>query len=69
LNHQLKEQGIFVSAVRPPTVPISRLRMSVMATHTTAQLDRCVAALRQCLSQPQKVSLHGDTSDPKLIEI
>ncbi|MEL6158672.1 MAG: 8-amino-7-oxononanoate synthase [Cyanobacteria bacterium J06627_32] len=69
LNHQLKEQGIFVSAVRPPTVPISRLRMSVMATHTTAQLDRCVAALRQCLSQPQKVSLHGDTSDPKPIEI
>ncbi|MEL6899429.1 MAG: 8-amino-7-oxononanoate synthase [Cyanobacteria bacterium J06606_4] len=51
LGQQLGAQDIFVSAVRPPTVPISRLRMSVMATHTTDHLDRCIAALRQCLKR------------------
>ncbi|MEM9149529.1 MAG: 8-amino-7-oxononanoate synthase [Cyanobacteria bacterium P01_F01_bin.3] len=49
LGEQLKDNGIFVSAVRPPTVPVSRLRMSVMATHTKAHLDQCVLALRQTL--------------------
>lgn len=50
LGQQLKEQGIFASAVRPPTVPISRLRMTVMATHTQAHLDQCIQALRCCLT-------------------
>ncbi|MEO0646839.1 MAG: 8-amino-7-oxononanoate synthase, partial [Cyanobacteria bacterium J06650_10] len=45
LGSALKAQGVFVSAVRPPTVPVSRLRMSVMATHTQAHLDQCVEAL------------------------
>lgn len=52
LSQQLKNKGIFVSAVRPPTVPISRLRMSVMATHTKAQLDQCIGALKDSLLQP-----------------
>ncbi|MEO1635956.1 MAG: 8-amino-7-oxononanoate synthase [Cyanobacteria bacterium J06631_9] len=50
LGQQLKEQGIFASAVRPPTVPISRLRMTVMATHTKAHLDQCIQALHHCLT-------------------
>ncbi|MEL7329200.1 MAG: 8-amino-7-oxononanoate synthase [Cyanobacteria bacterium J06559_1] len=50
LGQQLKSKGIFVSAVRPPTVPISRLRMSVMATHTKAQLDQCVVAIKESLA-------------------
>jgi len=43
----LLEQGIYVAAIRPPTVPdgTSRLRFSVMATHTQSQLDRAVTAL------------------------
>ena len=45
LGGELKKRGVFVSAVRPPTVPVSRLRMSLMATHTREHLDRCVDAL------------------------
>lgn len=41
----LKERGLFVAAVRPPTTPTSRLRITVMATHSLAQLDRLVEQL------------------------
>jgi len=41
----LQNQGIFAPAIRPPTVPTSRIRMTVMATHTKAHLDRLI----QCL--------------------
>ena len=50
LGNALKQQGIFVSVVRPPTVPVSRLRMSVMATHERAHLDRCAEAVEQVLN-------------------
>ena len=49
LAERLKAQGVLVSAVRPPTVPVSRLRMSVMATHTKLQIDRLVDAIALCL--------------------
>ena len=44
----LARQGILVPAIRPPTVPegTSRLRVTVSAAHTTADLDRLVEALR-----------------------
>lgn len=41
----LKQQGIFVAAVRPPTTPTSRLRITVMATHEAAHLDCLVDSL------------------------
>ncbi|MGD1898868.1 MAG: 8-amino-7-oxononanoate synthase [Phormidesmis sp.] len=50
LGNALKQQGIFVSVVRPPTVPVSRLRMSVMATHERSHLDRCAEAVEQVLN-------------------
>lgn len=50
LGQQLKEQGIFTAAVRPPTVPVSRLRMSLMATHTQAHIDQLIAALAVLLN-------------------
>lgn len=45
MSQQLREQGIFVSAVRPPTVPTSRIRLTVMATHTLEQLNKLAIAL------------------------
>ena len=50
IGQQLKVRGIFTSAVRPPTVPVSRLRLSVMATHTQAHIDRLMSALKETLS-------------------
>jgi 8-amino-7-oxononanoate synthase len=49
LGHQLKTHGFFTSAVRPPTVSVSRLRLSVMATHNQSQIDRLVEALKAVL--------------------
>ncbi len=42
-SKRLLEEGIFVSAIRPPTVPAgtARLRLTVMTTHTREDLD-CV---------------------------
>ena len=50
LGQQLKAQGLFTAAVRPPTVPVSRLRISVMATHTQTHIDQLIAALATCLA-------------------
>jgi 8-amino-7-oxononanoate synthase len=49
LGQQLKTHGFFTSAVRPPTVPVSRLRLSVMATHEQSQIDRLIESLKAVL--------------------
>jgi 8-amino-7-oxononanoate synthase len=47
LSATLKEQGILAVAIRPPTVPAgtARLRITLTATHTDAQVDRLLDAL------------------------
>src|SRR5207249_3104477 len=46
LADELLERGVHALAIRPPTVPqgTARLRVTPMATHTTAQLERALAA-------------------------
>jgi 8-amino-7-oxononanoate synthase len=41
----LRENGIFAPAIRPPTVPTPRIRLTLMASHTHAQIQ----VLKQCL--------------------
>jgi 7-keto-8-aminopelargonate synthetase-like enzyme len=46
MSARLLDSGVLVTAIRPPTVPqgTSRLRATVMATHTDAEIDRAAAA-------------------------
>jgi len=43
----LREQGIFVQAIRPPTVPegTSRLRLTATARHSSADIERALGAI------------------------
>ncbi|WP_090352339.1 8-amino-7-oxononanoate synthase [Pseudomonas oryzae] len=46
----LRERGLMVGAIRPPTVPAgtARLRVTLSAAHTFEQLERLLAALGEC---------------------
>lgn len=45
IGQSLLKQDIFAAAVRPPTVPTSRIRITIMATHQPAQVQQLVEAL------------------------
>lgn len=45
IGQTLKTSGIFAPAIRPPTVPTSRIRLSVMATHQLEHIQQLVEAL------------------------
>jgi 8-amino-7-oxononanoate synthase len=49
---QLRERGLLVKPIRPPTVPpnTSRLRFSLSAAHSDAQVDQASSALREVLA-------------------
>ncbi|WP_417661661.1 8-amino-7-oxononanoate synthase [Pseudomonas sp.] len=50
VSQMLRERGILVTAIRPPTVPAgsARLRVTLSAAHSTAQVDLLLAALAEC---------------------
>ena len=50
LSALLKDRGLLVGAIRPPTVPAgsARLRVTLSAAHSEAQLERLLAALAEC---------------------
>ncbi|WP_454256402.1 8-amino-7-oxononanoate synthase [Pseudomonas sp. Marseille-Q8238] len=50
LSALLKERGLLVGAIRPPTVPAgsARLRVTFSALHSEAQLKRLLDALAEC---------------------
>ncbi len=49
VSADLFRDGIFLLAIRPPAVPAdsARLRLTVMATHTRADLDRAIESLER----------------------
>ena len=50
IGSKLQQAGIFAPAIRPPTVPTSRIRLSLMATHQQSQLAQLVTAIEQIFS-------------------
>ncbi len=62
LSALLREEGILSTAIRPPTVPpgTSRLRLTLTAAHSMAEVNTLLVALERCL--PQLISPNSELS-------
>jgi len=52
MSDRLEQEGLWIPAVRPPTVPrgMSRLRLTVMSTHTAGQVERAADTIVEVAS-------------------
>jgi glycine C-acetyltransferase len=55
LSEDLLQRGVFAQGIRPPTVPVgtSRLRITLMATHTPAQIDQALTVFKEIAREPK----------------
>ncbi len=51
LSKCLQKKGFYVPAIRPPTVKIPRLRITVTASHTEADIDQFIQTLSICIKE------------------
>jgi len=58
LSRLLREQGILITAIRPPTVPenASRLRVTFSAAHSEQQVDRLLETLEQVFTMQERIA-------------
>jgi 8-amino-7-oxononanoate synthase len=63
LQRRLYEKGLWVPALRPPTVPAGteRLRWSASASHSREQIDRALAIFADAYGQGRRVSGRNGT--------
>jgi 8-amino-7-oxononanoate synthase len=53
MSQALFERGVLAQGIRPPTVPegTARIRVTVMATHSEADIDQAIAAFRHVVEE------------------
>ena len=54
MSEKLRERGLLIGAIRPPTVPVgtSRLRITLSAAHSEEQVDQLLEQLANCWGGP-----------------